>query len=57
MDAFFLEYSEDCFVFLCAVCSLYSVLIQNISFAVYIRVSAYQIITSAKATTGVIRNN
>lgn len=44
-------------VFLCAVCSLYSVLNQNISLAVYFRVSAYQSITSAKDTTGVIRNN
>lgn len=57
MDAFFLEYSEDCFVFLCAACSLYSILIQNISLAVYIRVSAYQSITSANDNTGVIRKN
>lgn len=57
MDAFLLEYSEGCFVFLCAVCSLYSVLIQNICLAVSIRVSAYQSITSANDTTGVIRNN
>lgn len=57
MDAFFLEYSEDCFVFLCAVCSLYSILIQNISLAVYIRVSAYQSLILANNTTGVIRKN
>lgn len=44
-------------VFLCAVCSLYSVLNQKISLAVYFRVSAYPSITSAKGSTGVIRNN
>lgn len=57
MDAFFLEYPEDCFVFLYAACSLCSILIQNISLAVYIRVSAYQSITSANDTIGVMRNN
>lgn len=56
MDAFFFKYSEDCSVFLCAVCSPCSILIQNFSLAVYMS-EAYQSITSANDTTGVIRNN